>query len=428
MSDPDEPNRARAILAERGAECQAERGAGPCCAASLAAILECVATAEYALALCAIGLEKVCQAELERLGFEIDRREPGRVRFALSEKLGTAASLMRANLGLRAAERVLYEAGRFPAPGFDELFEAARSIPWERFFRREDRLVVERVRTRRSRLSAQTAIQSVTHKAVYARLSERYRLSRLPETGRARGLRAYLDEDQCVLGLDTSGEALHKRGYRLAAGKAPLKETVAAGVLFLSGWNRRLALLDPFCGSGTIAIEAALFAMDRAPGLGRSFGFEDMPLALEAGGAGRAAAELEAAKARVRRDAEFSIFASDADPGAVEAARANASRAGVAAGIRFRSSKAEDSAPPCDRGDLICNPPYGERLGTPEEARELYRLMGEAAGRFGGWGLGFVTNDPDFGESFGRRAAHARKIVNGAEEQWFHWYPPEGRR
>jgi len=387
-----------------------------------------VEKAEFALALCAVGLEKVCQAELERLGFGVERREPGRVRFALIGSLGTAASLMRANIGLRTAERILYEAGRFPAPGFDELFEAVRSIPWERFFRREDKLVVERVRTRRSRLSAQTSIQSVTHKAVYERLSERFHLARLPETGRVRGLRAYLDEDQCVLGLDTSGEALHKRGYRLAAGKAPLKETVAAGVLFLSGWSRRLPLLDPFCGSGTIAIEAALFAMDRSPGLGRSFGFEDMPLASAGEGGGKASAEVEAAKARVRRDADFRICASDADPGAVEDARANSGRAGVAEGIEFRVAKAEDAAPPFDRGSLLCNPPYGERLGTPEEARELYRLMGEASSRFDGWGMGFVTNDPNFGESFGRRAAHARKIVNGAEEQYFHWYPPERGR
>jgi putative N6-adenine-specific DNA methylase len=334
---------------------------------------------------------------------------------------------MRANLCLRTAERVLIEAGRFRAVDFDQLFESVRALPWELYFRREDRLVVERVRTRRSRLAAQTSIQSVVHKAIYERLGSSYGLARLPETGRARGLRVYLDSDECVLGLDASGEALHKRGYRLAVGKAPLKETVAAGVLFLSGWNRRLPLLDPFCGSGTIAIEAALLAIDRAPGLGRSFGFEDMPFALSGPEARGVADEIGAAEARVRRDVEFRIEASDSDPGAVEAARANAARAGVAAGIRLSTAAAEEAGPAFDKGSLICNPPYGERLGSPQESHELYRRMGEASERFSGWGMGFVTNAVDFGDWFGRAARSPRKILNGAEEQWFHWYPPAAR-
>jgi putative N6-adenine-specific DNA methylase len=381
----------------------------------------------YAIALCAIGLEKVCQAEIERIGLPALGREAGRVRFALAGPGGAAASLMRANLCLRTAERVLIEAGRFPAPDFDALFEAARALPWELFFGREDRLVVERVRTRYSRLAAQTSIQSVVHKAVYARLGAAYGLARLPETGKARGLRAYLDSDECVLGLDASGEALHKRGYRLASGAAPLKETIAAGLLFLSGWNRRLPLLDPFCGSGTIAIEAAFLAMDRAPGLGRSFGFEDMPFALSAAEARAASDEARAAEDRVRRDAEFRIAASDSDPAAVEAARANAERAGVGGLLELSVAAAEDARPTAGRGSMICNPPYGERLGSVQEARELYRRMGEARSSFPGWGLGFITNSDDFGSWFGRAARHPRKIVNGAEEQWFHWYPPEGR-
>lgn len=380
-----------------------------------------------AVALCAIGLEKVCQTEIERVGLAVLGREAGRVSFTLGGPGGASASLMRANLCLRSAERVLIEAGRFRAAGFDELFESVRAIPWELYFGREDRLVVERVRTRLSKLAAQTSIQSVVHKAVYERLGSAYGLSRMPETGRARGLRVYIESDSCALGLDASGEALHKRGYRLAVGKAPLKETVAAGVLFLSGWNRRLPLLDPFCGSGTIAIEAAFLAMDRAPGLGRSFGFEDMPFAKPGPEARAAADEAAAAEARVRRDAEFRISASDADPGAVEAARANAARAGVAAGVSFSVAAAEEAVPEYGKGSLICNPPYGERLGSVQESRELYRRMGEASAAFGGWGLGFVTNSQDFGDWFGRAAPRPRKIVNGAEEQWFHWYPPEAR-
>lgn len=383
---------------------------------------------EYGLAVCALGLEKVCQNELERIGLAVSGREPGRVRFALGvpgednpEK--AAASLMSANLRLRTAERVLVEAGRFRALDFDQLFDAVRAMPWELYLRREDKLVIERVRIKDSQLAAQTSVQSVVHKAIYERLLAVYKIVRMPETGKERALRVYLDTNDCLLGLDSSGDALHKRGYRLAVAQAPLKETIAAGILFLSGWSRRLPLHDPFCGSGTIAIEAALHAMDKAPGLGRAFSLEDMPFAQGERKSGLVAAEIEAAQARVRRDVEFRIVGSDSDPRALEAAKANAARAGIAQGIEFRLAKAEDARPGYEKGSLLCNPPYGERLGTPEEAEATYRALGETAERFSGWGLGFVTNRPDFGDFFGRYAPTAHKIINGAEEQWFHWYP-----
>lgn len=382
---------------------------------------------EYGLAICALGLEKVCQNEIERIGLSVEGREAGRVRFGLGAPEQAAASLMRANLCLRTAERVLVEAGRFRALDFDQLFETVRALPWELYIRREDRLVIERVRIKDSQLAAQTSVQSVVHKAVYERLLSVYKIVRMPETGKERGLRVYLDTNECLLGLDTSGDPLHKRGYRLAVAQAPLKETIAAGILFLSGWNRRLPLLDPFCGSGTIAVEAALLAMDRAPGLGRAFALEDMPISMGGAKGGSLpsalAAETEAAKARVRRDAEFRIVGSDADPRALEAARANAARAGVAAGLELRLGKAEDAKPDYEVGSLLCNPPYGERLGTVAEAEAIYRALGEMTARFSGWGLGFVTNRPDFGEFFGRYANVAHKVINGAEEQWFHWYP-----
>jgi putative N6-adenine-specific DNA methylase len=162
--------------------------------------------------------------------------------------------------------------------------------------------------------------------------------------------------------------------------------------------------------------------MDRAPGLGRAFTIEALPFAME-GGSRSVSDEIEAAKARVRRDADFRILATDADPRALESARANAARAGVAAGIQFKPAKAEDARPDFEEGHLICNPPYGERMGTVEEAEGLYRRLGETAARFTGWGLGFVTNRSDFGDFFGRYAPSAKLIVNGAEEQWFHWYP-----
>jgi putative N6-adenine-specific DNA methylase len=384
-----------------------------------------VKSPEYGLAVCALGLEKVCQNEIERIGLVVAGREPGRVRFALGP--AAAASLMRANLCLRTAERILVEVGRFRALDFDQLFDSVRAMPWELYFHRDEKLVIERVRIKSSKLAAQTSVQSVVHKAIYERLCSIHKIIRMTETGKERGLRVYLDTDDCLLGLDTSGEALHKRGYRLAVAQAPLKETIAAGALLLTGWSRRFPLLDPFCGSGTIAVEAALFAMDRAPGLDRAFALEGMPLAQGEGrGAALAAplaAEVEAAKSRVRRDVEFRIVGTDSDPRALEAARANAARAGVTAGIEFRLAKAEDSTPGYETGSMICNPPYGERMGTVEESEALYRRLGETAERFTGWGLGFVTNRPDFGDFFGRFAPASHKIINGTEEQWLHWYP-----
>jgi len=378
-----------------------------------------VNTPTHAIALCALGLERIVQAEIERIGLSPAGREPGRVRFELGE--APEAALMRANLCLRCAERVLVEAGRFHAENFDELFETVRALPWELYFRRDDKLVIERVRLHDSKLAAQTSVQSIAHKAVYDRLGRVFNLGRLPESGEARSLRIYIEADQCLVGLDCSGEALHRRGYRRATTEAPLKETVAAGMLFLSGWNRRIALLDPFCGSGTIAVEAALYAMDRAPGLGRAFALETMPFAT----ADSLGAEVEAAKARVRRDVGFCIVGSDADPRALEAARANAALAGVAAGLEFRKGRAEDAVPAYETGYLLGNPPYGERLGSVEEAEALYGRMGEIAERFSGWGLGFIVNRPDFGDFFGYEAPKQHKIVNGAEEQWFNWYPPD---
>jgi len=378
-----------------------------------------------AIALCALGLEKTLTNEIGKIGLETTGRAPGRVYFEAE-----AAGLFRANLELRTAERVLLEAARFRAPDFDALFEGARRPAWERFFARDDKLVIERVRSRDSKLEAQTSIQSVVHKAIYESLGKKYRIERLPETGRTRSLRVYLEDDDCILGLDLSGEALHRRGWRKSAGEAPLKETIAAGLLLMAGWRRRLPLLDPFCGAGTILIEAAHFAMDRAPGLDRHFDLETMPIAKE-GHAAAFTTERQRARDAVRKDADFLLVGRDADPQAVDFARANAERAGVGPLIDFAVGKAEDVRPLAEKGILLTNPPWGERLGTEEESRALYGSLGEAWGirassgssLFSGWGLGFIINRSDFGQDFGRRAPIERALVNGAEEHWFHWYP-----
>lgn len=368
-----------------------------------------------AFALCTLGLEKVLSAEIERLGLTMVGRAPGRAYFDAD-----LAGLFRADLCLRTAERVLIEAARFNAVDFDELFDNVRPLPWERYIGPEDKLVIERVRIHDSRIDSQTSVQSIVHKAIYEHLGELYGTEVMPETGSNRSARVYIEANECLIGVDISGDALHKRGYRRSPVEAPLKETLAAASLLLAGWNRRIPLVDLFCGSGTILIEAALFGMDIAPGLGRSFSIEDMPLADPA----VFMAERDAAKARIRTDADLILLGTDKDETVLEAARLNARLAGVADKIVFRRAAAEDVEPLEDKGYVISNPPYGLRLGTTEEAEELYRGLGAIAPRFKGWGLGFVTIRKDFGDFFGRRATAEHKMVNGAEEQWFHWFPP----
>jgi putative N6-adenine-specific DNA methylase len=373
-----------------------------------------------ALALCAVGLEKIAAQELTRLGFKTLGRSAGRVEFQVGEAT-LATDLAKANIGLRTVERVLLQLGRFEAADFDAFYEGVNSLPWETCCFKDSKLHIERVRTHDSVLSSQSSLQAMAQKAAYDRLMKITGMRSMPETGNVVAARVYMENDVCTIGVDTSGDALHKRGYRAQAVAAPLKETIAASLLFLSGWNRKYALLDPFCGSGTIAIEAALYALDFAPGLARRFAFESMPVS----NPGSVVTVREEFESRIRKDVEFTIRASDADPAAVKIARSNAELAGIEDWIEFSVGKAEEVEPFSDKGYLIANPPYGNRLGTAEESHALYERLGDMRERFSnaGWGMGFITDIEDFGDYFGLKAPTARRIMNGAEEQWFHWYP-----
>lgn len=372
------------------------------------------------IALCAVGLEKITAKELIRLGISETERKPGRVYFDIEEK-NLTQTLSLTNIGLRTAERVLIEPGRFKASDFDEFFEGIFAMPWEMFCYKDTKIQIERVRSHESKLFAQTSLQAMAQKAIYEKLMQTFRMRTMPETGNELAVRIYLDKDECSVGIDTSGDALHKRGYRAMAGQAPLKETIAASLLFLSGWNRKFALLDPFCGSGTIAIEAALYALNFAPGLNRRFAFESMPTSNP-----RGVSEIRSTlESQIKADAEFSILASDIDPSVLNIARRNAEEAGVADWIRFEQRKAESAEPFSAQGHLITNPPYGNRLGTEEQAKALYTSLAPLGNRFSeaGWGMGFITNIENFGEYFGRTPESIKHIKNGAEEQWYHWYP-----
>ncbi len=372
------------------------------------------------IALCAVGLEKIASQEIVRLGLSVLERRPGRIYFQLDES-SMARDLATANIGLRTVERVLLELGTFRAADFDAFFEGVRDLPWELCCFKDSKLHIERVRSHNSKLASQASLQAMAQKAAYSRLMERNRIREMPETGNIVGARVYLDNDICSIGVDTSGDPLHKRGYRKRVVMAPLKETIAASLLFFSGWNRKYPLIDPFCGSGTIAIEAALYALDFAPGLMRRFDFEKMP-SVSAKLVDEVRAEFEG---RIRHDVEVDIRASDMDPDALNAARGNADDAGILDWITFENRKAEDLSPFAAKGHLLANPPYGNRLGTEDEAKALYEGLSEMRDRFstGGWSMGFITAREDFGNVFGMLPDVSHHILNGAEEQWFHWFP-----
>ncbi len=368
-------------------------------------------------ALCAAGLEPTVSRELEHLGFTISDREPGRVSFS-ANIAGAAWAL----LGLRTAERLMVRLGRFPVRDFDELYEGMKRLPWEDFVQKDDAVTVARIRIRDSELSAQTSVQSVAHKAVYDRLSARYRVARLSESAETREIRLYLERDECTVGVDLSGDNLSRRGYRKRVAEAPLRETIAAAMVLLSTWKRKLPLYDPLCGSGTIAIEAALYAMDKAPGLDRSFGFESMPCCTRAAFADARARAADA----VRRDVRVRIFGSDRDPRALELAKANAQAAGVDGIVRFEQRNLEDAIPADlggvadDVGLILANPPYGKRLGSPEEAHEVWKLMGSLRKRFPGWGMGFIVDDEDFPKHFGAKPDRVWAISSGNDTLRYH--------
>ncbi len=390
-----------------------------------------------AVALCALGAERALSNEIRKLDFSVLDALHGKVRFTVD-----VPGLYRALMSLRTADRVLLELASFPAPDFDALFEGLRRIPLEDYLGRGSRVVIEKVRTNRSRLTAVTSIQSVAHKAAAERLCAAWGLQRLPDYGDAAELRVYLEKDQAAILLDVSGEPLFKRGYRTEGGAAPLRETTAAAILLLSGWKRKFPLYDPFCGSGTIAIEAALYAWDAAPGLGRSFALSRTALAddkVERGIREELAGRVDFSR-RVR------LFGSDTDVRAVSIAKANAQRALELArgqvpgrGIRL-SGGDEPSLPqfsvqdmrslraPESEGFLITNPPYGERLGDKEQSEGVYRDMETLHDRFDGWRLEVVTNHPGFESHFGHAADAVREMTNGAMRTYLYHYERLGRK
>ena len=349
------------------------------------------------------GLEGLCADELRRLGLSDVRAENGRVLCA-----ARPADIPRVNLNLRTGERVLVLLGSFPAGDFDALFEGVRALPWEDFLPRDAAFPVKG-HCLNSALHAVPACQSIVKKAVAARLGAKYGLEQLPETGSLYQIQFAIMKDTASLYLDTTGAGLHKRGYRAVGVVAPLRETLAAAMVMLSKYRGRDPFCDPFCGSGTIAIEAALIAKNRAPGLDRSFSAQKW-------GFVPASAWMEAADEAMDKefDGEYDIWGGDIDPKAVAIARSNAEKAGVEDLVRFEVADALSFRRETPYGRIVTNPPYGERIMEKKEAEELYRGFGRAFRALpDGWTLSLLSSHTEFERTFGRNADRKRKLYNG---------------
>ena len=349
------------------------------------------------------GLEGVCADEVRRLNLPQVQAENGRVLCT-----GTDASLPRLNLNIRTGERVLLTLGTFPARDFDALFEGVRALPWERFIPRDGQFPVKG-HCLNSALRSVPACQSIVKKAIAARLGSKYGLQTLPETGALYQVQFAIMGDEAALMLDTSGPGLHKRGYRAQGVAAPLRETLAAGLVLLSRYRGKAPLCDPFCGSGTIPIEAALIARNRAPGLNRSFSAQkwswlDKKLWMSA-----------ADEAEDREfDGEYEIWGGDIDPEAVALAKHNAQLAEVEDIVRFDMDDATRFHWGGLYGRVVTNPPYGERVMERKEAEELYRAFGRAWDKLPeGWKLYLLSSHTEFERTFGKRADKKRKLYNG---------------
>lgn len=364
---------------------------------------------------CHFGLEAVLKREILDLGYEILQVEDGRVTFS-----GDAEAVAYANLFLRTADRILLKVGRFEARTFEELFEGTKDLPWERYIPKNGKFWVAKANSIRSKLFSPSDIQSIMKKAMVERLKSRYHLEWFPEDGEAFPIRVSIVKDQVLVGLDTTGIPLHKRGYRAMTSKAPISETLAAALLMLTPWKGDRILVDPFCGSGTFPIEAALMAANMAPGLRRSFQAESWEHIMP-GTCWQNA--REDGESLIDRRAETDIQGFDIDGAVIRGARENARAAGVEKLIHFQQRPAAELSHPGKYGFLVTNPPYGERLEDKERLPELYRTLGERFAALDTWSLYVITGYEEAERFLGRKAAKNRKIYNGMLKTYFYQYP-----
>ena len=366
------------------------------------------------IAPCHFGLEAVLKREIIDLGYEISEVEDGRVTF-----IGDEEAICRANVFLRTAERILIKVGSFKATSFEELFEATKSLHWEEYIPRNGKFWVAKAASIKSKLFSPSDIQSIMKKAMVRRLQEYYGIEWFPEDGASYPVRVFLMKDIVTIGIDTSGVSLHKRGYREVSGKAPITETLAASLIMLTPWNKTRILVDPFCGSGTFPIEAAMMAADIAPGMNRSFLAEDWKQVVPR----RCWYEaVEEAQDRVNLKIETDIQGYDIDAEALKAARANAKMAGVESLIHFQQRPVKELHHPKPYGFIITNPPYGERLEEKAALPQLYREIGESYRGLDKWSMYLITSYDKAENDIGRKADKNRKIYNGMLKTYFYQF------
>lgn len=363
------------------------------------------------IAPCHFGLEAVLKREILDLGYEIARVEDGRVTF-----YGDAQAVCYANIFLRTAERILWKVGSFQAVTFEELFERTRELPWEAYIPRNGKFWVAKAASVKSRLFSPSDIQSIMKKAMVRRLQERYHLEQFPEDGASYPIRVFLRKDEVTVGIDTSGVSLHKRGYREVSGKAPITETLAAALIMLTPWRKDRILVDPFCGSGTFPIEAAMMAADIAPGMNRSFTAEKWTNLIPKKMWYDA---VEEAEDRIREDVKVDIQGYDTDRSVIKIARRNAREAGVGQLIHFQERDVRELSHPKKYGFVITNPPYGERLEDKAALPGLYRAFGESFRKLDSWSAYMITSYEEAEKYFGRKADKNRKIYNGMLKTYF---------
>ncbi len=371
------------------------------------------------VATCLFGLERLLGEEIDKIGGVRVETIDGRVTFDGDER-----TLVRANIGLRFAERVYIWLGSFPAYSFDELFEGTKALPWEKFIGAEDTFPVKG-HSPHSRLYSIPDCQSIVKKAVVDRLSSKYGIRVFPETGTKYQIEFFIFKDMATLMIDTSGVPLHKRGYRLEAGGAPLRETLGAAIASIARPKEDVLFWDPFCGSGTIAIEAAMIATNRAPNMSRRFAAEEFPVIPPA----LWTEERERARAAVISDSRFEAYGSDIDTEVLTMAKENARRAGVAEYIKFFPKDARRIKKEDRRGTVACNPPYGERLLSISEAEALYRDMGRVFDALAPWQIYVLTSAENFERLYGRRADKVRKLYNGMIPcRLYQYFKPQAER
>lgn len=366
------------------------------------------------IAPCHFGLEAVLKKEIIDLGYDVSQVEDGRVIF-----LGDEEAVCRANIFLRTAERILIKVGSFHAETFEELFQGTKKLPWEEYIPRDGKFWVAKAGSVKSKLFSPSDIQSIMKKAMVERLKEIYRINWFEEDGEAFPLRVFLLKDEVTVGLDTTGESLHKRGYRKLAAKAPIAENLAAALIMLTPWRGDRILVDPFCGSGTFPIEAALMAANIAPGMNRSFTAENWKHLV-----GRKIwyDAVEEAQEMVNLDVATDIQGYDIDEGIVSAARENAKLAGVEQLIHFQKRGVEELSHAKKYGFIITNPPYGERLEEKKNLPKLYRTIGERYRQLDAWSLYMITAYENAEQDIGKKADKNRKIYNGMMKTYFYQF------